>query len=95
MTITLKSGDLAYIDTMQSGLVPCKVISMRPTVRQDGGPCVIKCVRVTADRYGYKRGDVITSEDSGCIVPRTAVKRFRGQVHPRILPFTSYADGES
>lgn len=61
------TGDLAYIDSVKGGLVPCKVISIK-------GRDVT--VRVTADRYGYNKGTVVTLY---ClqIVPRGAVHRRR------------------
>ena len=61
------TGDLAYIDSIKAGLVPCKVISI-------AGRDVT--VRVTADRYGYDRGAVVTLY---ClqVIPRGAVHRRR------------------
>jgi|GEM_PF-5022441 len=86
-TPRLTVGCLAYLDTIASGLVPLKVIRILEDQRQDGKPVPVVVARVTAARPGYARGETLTSESLGRIVPRDAVKRFRGQVFPRILPF--------
>lgn len=85
--LTLNTGDLAYLDTLSSGLVKLKVIRIENDTRQDGKPVKHVVVRVTADRGAYRRGELINSEMLGRIVPRTAVKRYRsGKVY--VLPFT-------
>jgi len=85
--IILNTGDLAYLDTLNSGLIKLKVVRIENDTRQDGKPVKHVVARVTADRYAYKRGEIVNTELPGRIVPRTAVKRYRsGQLH--ILPFT-------
>lgn len=87
-TIVMNKNDLAFLDTMCNGLVPLKVLRIENDIRQDGKPVKHVVAIVTANRGPYRRGDVVTSESSGCIVPRAAVRRFRGKVWPVILPFT-------
>lgn len=85
--IILNTGDLAYLDTLSSGLIKLKVIRIENDTRQDGKPVKHVVARVTADRGAYHRGDLVNSERPGRIVPRTAVKRYRsGRAY--ILPFT-------
>lgn len=86
--IILNTGDLAYLDTLSSGLVKLKVIRIENDTRQDGKPVKHVVAKVTADRYAYKRGEIINTEMPGRIVPRSAVKRRRGRQFPYILPFT-------
>lgn len=50
-TLVLSPGDLAYIDTVQSGLVPCKVLF----INRDG----ITTIQVTAYRGDWKRGESV------------------------------------
>ena len=85
---TLKSGMLAYVDSY-SGLVPCKVLAIEAA--QYGGH--IAYVRYTAQRGLYKRGE--TGKHNAChVVPRDAVRRFRGQFWPRILPYSVLPDAQ-
>lgn len=85
---TLKSGMLAYFDSY-SGLVPCKVLAIKAA--KYGGH--IAYVRYTAQRGPYSRGE--TGKHNACrVVPRDAVRRFRGHFFPRILPFSIVADQE-
>lgn len=87
----LKAGVLAYIDSMRSGLVPCKVLSIK---RDTSGvmPRDVVTFVVTATRTGYPRGHKCNSLSSRIIVPRTAVYRIRGQAWPRIVPYTIECD---
>lgn len=85
--IILNTGDLAYLDTLSSGLVKLKVIRIENDTRQDGKPVKHVVARVTAERHAYKRGEVVTTESLGRIVPRSAVKRYRsGRAY--VIPFT-------
>lgn len=86
--ITLNTGDLAYLDTLSSGLIKLKVIRIENDTRQDGKPVKHVVARVTADRHAYKRGEIINTEMPGRIIPRAALKRSRGSDWPVILPFT-------
>lgn len=91
-TPILKTGVLAYLDTLCNGLVPLKVIRVERDHRQDGKPVAHVVARITADRGAYKRGEVVTTESAVRIVPRDAVRRLRGQVFPRIYPYSVEVD---
>lgn len=65
---TLKAGDLAYIDTVRGGLVPCKVLNVNWTGAD---------VQVTASRPGWNRGDVEHFINPAvALVNRAQVKRY-------------------
>jgi len=70
-------GELAYIDSIGFGLVPCKVLG----ISEDNKITV----RVTTNRgkyKSYKRGDIEVS--SGLwVIPRTSVFVRSGQYHIR------------
>lgn len=90
MSPILKTGALAYIDTIASGLVPCKVIAVY------GGHWPHVTVRVTATRYAYTRGETVTGMSPRIVVPRMAVYGLkRRNFHPRILPYTIENDSQS
>ena len=82
MGITLKTGDLAYLDTF-AGLVPCKVVSM---TGENGRPSSSQTivVRLTASKGAYKRGETIESNGLH-VVARGAVYVSSGMF--RIRPF--------
>lgn len=87
--LTINTGDLAYLYGLNHGLVRLKVIRIENDTRQDGKPVKHVVAIVTGRQcYPFKRGDKVTTESLGLIVPRTAVKRKRGQDRPVILPFT-------
>ena len=66
----LKANSLAYFDSF-SGLIPCKVICINgPSGRASSEQKVM--VRLTANRRGYKKGEVLT-EWALHVVPRDAV----------------------
>lgn len=68
---TLKAGDLAYIDTVAGGLVPCRVRSIDWTGAD---------VQVTASRPGWERGDVEHFVNPAiALVHRDQVKQRHGQ----------------
>lgn len=73
--IILNTGDLAYLHstTQHHGLIPLKVTAIEADTRQDGKPVKHVIAKVTTDHHPYKRGDKVTSESLGRIVPRTAV----------------------
>lgn len=71
------AGDLAYIDTLRSGLVPCKVVSVSYE-RHFGNDWQVITVKVTGKRPGYKRGDVTTGTRS-TIIPRDHIFTRAGQ----------------
>lgn len=69
---TLKSGDLAYIYTVRGGVVPCKVVSVSDEETH---------VLVTADRTGWRRGDVETIRNPKVsLIHRDMAHTYRGQV---------------
>lgn len=73
---TLKIGSLAYIDGF-NGLVPCKVIAIKRIVDRAPSLRMTDCtVKVTARRYGYKLGEIVTYSAS-LVVPRKSVYRSR------------------
>lgn len=72
MITTLKTGDLAFYDSMRSGFVPGKIES----VHMVNGAKVVT-LRVTATRGPYVRGDRVR-----CDVPHLNVIG-RGQVRVR------------
>lgn len=57
-------GTLAYIDSF-GGLIPCKVIEINEIPRKI-------TVKVTANRPGYKRNEIVTYHASW-IIPRSSV----------------------
>lgn len=85
----LRVGALAYWNTLFSGLVPCKVLGIKPrdATRKETRPGSEHSVtfEITADHGPYKRG-----EQHACwslhIVPCNAIKR--GQYFPRITHYT-------
>lgn len=83
MIPTLKTGCLAYIDSIACGLVPCKV-------KQVSGQHGVE-VLVTATRGGYLRGRY-EAFNSRMIVPRDAVRKFRSSPFPKILPYSTIYD---
>jgi hypothetical protein len=92
--IILRTGDLAYLDTVMSGLVPVKVLSIVNRMgREEHGPLSNYEIRykVTATRYAYARG--YQNDTSGrLIVPRSAVYKPRGSFFPRIRAYVIEAD---
>lgn len=74
---------LAYYETVRTGLVPCKVISI---TRQANGSLHLEA-RVTATRGGYERGGII-GDSSMHVIPRGAVRKFRSSPFPKIMPFS-------
>ncbi len=84
---TLKTGDLAYLDTF-AGMLPCRVLS----VVGQSGPCGSMQqvrVRLTTNHGPYKRGEVL-SEWGLRVVPRRAIRGSR--YDPRILPYDVQCD---
>lgn len=81
----LYKGKLAYLDTTQAGLVPCKVISVDDDERVT--------VKVTAQRRGYHRGEIIGALIAGQhVVPRTAVFTKGGRFHIAGNPVKAHPD---
>ena len=62
-------GELAYADFFRGGLVPCKVVAIETAGcgRWASGGKIV--VRLTADRGGYRRGEIHTCNASS-VVPR-------------------------
>lgn len=86
--IILNTGDLAYLYGLNHGMVKLKVLRIENDTRQDGKPVKHVVTVVTCPSGVFRRGDIVTTESLGRIVPRTAMKRKRGQDRPVILPFT-------
>jgi hypothetical protein len=96
---TLKTGALAYVDSM-AGLLPCKVKAIRPNIIVAQGEPVPHCdgipsssqwvtVELTADKGPYTKGE--TMEGWGLrFVPRKAANK--GQYGNRIRPYTVICD---
>lgn len=68
------AGAFAYIDTLMSGLVPCKVVEVRQSGSGRQASSGVVLAKVTADRRGYKRGEFVFGGASH-IVPRDRVRR--------------------
>jgi hypothetical protein len=83
---------LAYYETTHSGCVPVKVIG---TWTDCMGEKLLEC-KVTANRYGYRRGELVHVEfNSSHIFPRHCLRKFRSSPFPKILPHdwrVSFAD---
>ena len=81
---TLKAGCSAFLDTF-SGLVPCKVIRVKPKLNALLHESQAECeVEVTETLGAYKKGEKITSS-ARHTVPKGAVKLVG--YHYRILPY--------
>lgn len=61
----LSVGQLVHYDTIQSGLVPCKIVGIAPPLRFDHGDRLV--LRVTGARYAYPRGHTFTAR-RGCFI---------------------------
>lgn len=86
--LILKTGSLAYLDTTFSGLIPLKIVKIENDTRQDGKPVKHVVAKVTANRQGYYKGELITTESLGKIVPRQAVRKSRQRIFGHyILPY--------
>ena len=68
---TLRRGDLAFYETIASGMVPLKV----KAIVRDGDELIV-AVRVTADRPAYVRGESLLLRVGSFLHARSAV-RFR------------------
>lgn len=81
---TLKAGCSAFLDTF-SGLVPCKVLRVKPRVNALLHESQAECeVEVTETLGAYKKGEKIMSS-ARHTVPKGAVKLVG--YHYRILPY--------
>ena len=70
-----QAGYLAYIDTLCSGLVPCKVIEV--VVPGSGRSATEGCitVKVTEKRRGFYVGEIVKNNSASEIIPRSHVRR--------------------
>ena len=76
MKAILKTGSVARYETIQSGLVPCKVLSIKREDMILSYSTIVRfavTVRVTADRYAYKRGEILSGLPSGHVAPKESV----------------------
>lgn len=80
---TLKSGCLAYWDTIMYGLIKCKVIS----ITRKSGFTVAK-IKLTVSRGPYKAGEIL-EELAHNVPPRKSIKG------TRILQFKIERDQEA
>ena len=70
-----KAGQLAYIDTLCSGLVPCKVLEVvEPGSGRSATAGNIK-IEVTEKRRGYFVGCVVKHNSASEIIPRSHVRK--------------------
>lgn len=67
-------GNLAYYETLRSGLIPCKVTGIR--VYNEFGHYEVSFT-VTANRGAYKRGEQFTSRPFH-VIPRKMVRVHNG-----------------
>lgn len=82
--LILKTGSLAFLDTAFSGLIPCKVLSIKaPNDKPKSGmvfdltlggisTSIKTKVKITKTTIGYKKDEIIES-DAAHTVPRKAV----------------------
>lgn len=89
-----RPGTLAFFDTIQSGLVPCKVTSVSkggpfPGWHATGRPEITAVV--TADRGAYKKGMTVESP-ANYMVPRSHVFTPPGSVFYRVRTNYSWHD---
>lgn len=74
-----KAGELAYIDTLCSGLVPCKVLEVvQPGSGEYATVGNIK-VKITAKRRRYFIGDIIKHNSASKIIPRSHIRKSGGK----------------
>lgn len=66
---TLRRGDLAFYETIRSGMVPVKV----KAIIRDGDELIV-AVRVTADRPAYIRGEALLLRAGPFLHSRSAVR---------------------
>lgn len=77
MTAVLKKGVKAYLDSPSSGLVPCKVLSVKSYV-SDAITYTRVTVRFTATRDAWACGSEWIGTASS-VVPRAAIRRRDGK----------------
>lgn len=71
--LTLKAGELAYFDS-SSGLVPCKVLSIKGKSAKCARSDQMVTLKLTAARGPYKRGEILQTP-AFWAVPRDAIRR--------------------
>ena len=74
-----KANELAYIDTLCSGLVPCKVLEVVETGSGEYATAGNIKVKITAKRRGYFVGDVVKHNAASKIIPRSHVYKSGGK----------------
>lgn len=86
--MVLRKGSLAYFDSLTSGLVACKVLSIKPYAHLQGS--FLATIRITSSKHApYKQGEVITTA-AHFVVPRGSVSRRNNK--PYIRPYHIEAD---
>lgn len=88
---TLRTGDLAYLDTF-AGFIPCKVLSNSGASTEVATHLSNVTVRLTAARRDWRRGDVVNNT-ARAVVPRCAIRGMYSR-EPEILPYAVEADEE-
>lgn len=90
--LLLKTGDLAFYDSLTAGLVPCRVLSITGKPHSSIVATSAHRVRVklTATRRPFERGEEIETS-SHHVAPRDAVRGLRSH-SPRIMPYAVTPD---
>lgn len=78
-------GELAYMETIAAGMVPCRVITLDAT-----GLAARVLVKVTAQRGPYRHGETV-SMSPAVVVPRGHVRR--SGYHLRVLDGWRWRNG--
>lgn len=79
----MKNDNLAYVDSLRNGLIPCKPIGLHEHTIT---------ARITANRGAYKRGDIV-EYSVDMIIPRRAVFYRSGIPHIRGYTWYTAKDG--
>lgn len=81
-------GDLAYYETVCSGLIPVKVLGLFAGEERDYAPGLRADVKVTATRPGYPRNGKF-SVPVNHLIPRNALMTVRGSYGRKrlVLPY--------
>lgn len=90
----LKTGCLAYYDTIESGLVPCEVLAITKTVDDLCGVRRYAKIRITENRYAYRRDDVVDGISAAFVIPRGSVYYTPGVGSAHIRPYAIIHDPE-
>jgi len=83
---------LAYIDSLTSGLVPCKVLD-RVTFQPPYpfSEKTVLSVRITSGRPGYSKGETLDVDES-MVIPRNIVRKTRAAAYISAMSRTFWAE---